>query len=420
MNHMAQIGNAGFSILLTCLVYASSATILPLEARAQPTATTDLFAPTNGIPASARTRFFNAPGNVDLLNTAEHELFHGIGFTTAYNNFNNRLVNRADGDRDFFSNGNANTGLLRMTLGPNARGTHTDPTLIVNGTNQNTDIMQPAQVEGQRLTQFDATPLNDAFGWNGRNLAVAVNFNASVRAAQRPDVISAAHATQILFGSNLSGPVFNWTVLNVPAAPVRGERQVFEEGARYQSLPDDTLVYQANGVTLSNLAYQFAAGQGIHQNGGTDYSLTTSLLADASYSSMIGVINLRGTTNLTVFDTAGIEEVDYDTPLSENAMKIGAMYLSGDFEANGLSIPISMILNSGFDTLGQQNIFDAGIGQYAIDSYFDVFSALSVNNGAFTPSNGSLYIAYTPEPGTVLLLCGGLVCLGFSRRHRLN
>src|SRR5262245_11248146 len=78
------------------------------------TGLTDTFAANgNGVPVSARTRLLNPGGNVDLRNTAEHELLHGIGFAIAYQSFADRVRPEVAMRRNFTDNGAAN-GTLRM------------------------------------------------------------------------------------------------------------------------------------------------------------------------------------------------------------------------------------------------------------------------------------------------------------------
>ncbi len=68
---------------------------------------------------------------------------------------------------------------------------------------------------------------------------------------------------------------------------------------------------------------------------------------------------------------------------------------------------------------GQTTITDLGGGQYRIDSFFDVFTELSLDNGANWIPNASGAARFTliPEPGTALCaaLAGGILCL---RRRR--
>lgn len=71
-------------------------------------------------------------------------------------------------------------------------------------------------------------------------------------------------------------------------------------------------------------------------------------------------------------------------------------------------------------TNGSTKITDLGSGLYHIDSFFDVFTELSVDGGAtWIPSQGSTRVVLSPEPGTVVGVClAGLMGVILLRPRR--
>ena len=88
--------------------------------------------------------------------------------------------------------------------------------------------------------------------------------------------------------------------------------------------------------------------------------------------------------------------------------EIVSLSLSGSIGGMSVTIRESPTLSS----LGQTTITDLGGGLYHIDSFFDVFTELSVDGGAsFLPaSSGSERVTLVPEPASIALLgLGGLL-----------
>jgi hypothetical protein len=73
-------------------------------------------------------------------------------------------------------------------------------------------------------------------------------------------------------------------------------------------------------------------------------------------------------------------------------------------------------------SLGHTYIGDIGGGQYHIDSFFDVFTEISIDSGQnWTPSSEAahlLLVPAVPEPGTLALLLFGGLGMGFFVARR--
>ena len=97
-----------------------------------------------------------------------------------------------------------------------------------------------------------------------------------------------------------------------------------------------------------------------------------------------------------------------DSTTGTFATEIVSMSLSGNVGGLPITIRESPFLQSA----GQLSVTDIGGGLYHIDSFFDVFTELSVDGGEFTPSMNLAHFNITPEPATMAVLSiGGLVLL---------
>ena len=82
--------------------------------------------------------------------------------------------------------------------------------------------------------------------------------------------------------------------------------------------------------------------------------------------------------------------------------------------------PITGIIreNPTLASTGQIEITDIGGGNYNIDSFFDIFTELSLDGGAFSPdANAPHHMVLVPEPATLMLLVAGAAAL--IRRRRI-
>jgi hypothetical protein len=122
-------------------------------------------------------------------------------------------------------------------------------------------------------------------------------------------------------------------------------------------------------------------------------------------------VTLTGPVTTVVKGKGGATTGSWDT-------EILSMSLSGD--AGGVTIEIRE--SPSLPSPGQVRVLDIGGGQYQIDSFFDVFTELSVNGGPFQPqtNEATRVELQLPEPSTLVMFFAGVPLLYWmaGRRNR--
>ncbi len=159
-------------------------------------------------------------------------------------------------------------------------------------------------------------------------------------------------------------------------------------------------------IVLTNIEHRPFAPAQVHTNGPNEQ--------EDFNSEMVGMVNVnggpfqpaQGTGPVTteVFGKAGNTTGTFNTEML-------ALNLSGTSPFGPFMIRESPTLAS----TGQTSITDLGGGLYRIDSFFDVFTELSIDGGnTWMPSDGPAHVVLTPTPEpSVCVLAGvaGLVAL---------
>jgi hypothetical protein len=124
---------------------------------------------------------------------------------------------------------------------------------------------------------------------------------------------------------------------------------------------------------------------------------------------------LTGPVSVTTFGNFGMVTGAFDELMT-------SMDLTGTVA--GHSVEIMLDPNPNNPSTGSTTVTAIGGGLYDIHSFFDVFTELSIDHGAFAPASGSVLMSLQsiPEPSTwIMLLTAGLIvpsaCARWGRRR---
>ena len=210
---------------------------------------------------------------------------------------------------------------------------------------------------------------------------------------------------------------FTLLALLVPATSVRasgiitGSFLLPPEG-NYIS-PNEYHAYTAAGIAIANPIHSGFTGISRVPSGPDEIETFGSIFQGDIYTwpglVFQGPITMNGTTVVRTFGRAN------STPQTGTFQ---TEMLSMDLSGGGVLVRESPTLA----TTGQTTITDIGGGNFHIDSFFDVFTELSMDGGNnWIPSDTSTHMVLNlPEPGRVVLLGMGLVALIFHRRRKGN
>ena len=188
--------------------------------------------------------------------------------------------------------------------------------------------------------------------------------------------------------------------------------------------PDDVhAMYTGADLAIVLTAIQhrpFVPGDKSNQGPDEHHVFNSLLIADATCSDVMpGACALNGLppgVPIEITMIGPVHTVAFPKPPGTTTGVFQTEMLSMDLSMGPVRVRESPTLPS----LGVTSIMDNGNGTYHIDSFFDVFTELSLDGGmTWRPSAGPSHVYLAPEPAGIALVALALVGMaGFARRRK--
>lgn len=185
-------------------------------------------------------------------------------------------------------------------------------------------------------------------------------------------------------------------------------------GANYvpMTAADMMIHYGSTPTKIRNLRWMNGSGGRVPDSPGIPYQID-------SFFDVFTEISFDGGTNWFPSQHNGATVVIRGTaqPPVSGVEVIQTELLMMDLQ--GVAFPgCDLRLSQSMPSPGHTTLTDIGGGQYRVDSFFDIFTEISLDHGAtWTPATNSVRIGIMPEPATLASLGVGFACLIRNRRR---
>jgi hypothetical protein len=152
----------------------------------------------------------------------------------------------------------------------------------------------------------------------------------------------------------------------------------------------------------------------VHSPQGTASVTTTGNNEFETFNSILtGLVSVGGSPFMP-FTLSGPVQTEVKDKVSQTGT-FDTQMLSLDLTGTVGGHAIEVMLDPAKPTVGQTTITAEGGGLFKIDSFFDVFTELSLDNGSFIPQdNGPTHVQLEPVPEPTTIISGALLLLTFG------